>query len=88
MGNKYMRGMRCSFCGVLRYFHDSEMARMNSSVGNRVQCQSCGHTHWDECPKSKRVKELKAVDRIRDIEGDDVLKGPLLSGKRRKGRTL
>jgi len=55
------RGLKCSQCGKLKYFFDYEISRMNSSPGNRVQCQHCGHMHWDECPKSKRVKELKRV---------------------------
>jgi len=58
------RALMCSHCGKRTYFYDNEISRMNSSPGNRVQCQNCGHTHWDECPKSKRVKELKALNAI------------------------
>ena len=57
----YQRGLKCSYCGKLKFFYANEIAVMNSSPGNRIQCQNCGHTHWDECPKSKRVKELKAL---------------------------
>jgi hypothetical protein len=58
------RGMKCSYCGKLKYFYDREIAVMNSTAGRREQCQHCGHTHWDECPQSKRVKEIKTLDKM------------------------
>lgn len=63
---RYQRGLICSHCGTLKYFFDNEIAVMNSTPGRRVQCQNCGHTHWDVCPKSKRKKELDEIGKIED----------------------
>jgi len=88
MSNKYRRGLKCSYCGKLRYFWDSEIAMMNSTYGRREQCQNCGHTHWDECPHSKRKKELKVIDQITERRGEDMPKSGKIRGIKHHNRNL
>ena len=88
IGQRGQRGLRCSCCGELRYFWSNEITSMNVAAFRRVQCQNCGHTHWEECPRSKRVKELKACDRMRETMPSSMLLGPKIKGLRHKQRAL